>query len=844
MADNREQEFRQKIILILEEQTKGTGKLLDILKKSDKATKSALSSTAKHSKALSGLSKIAFGAGKALGVLGFAVKGLGLAMSALTAISSLGKKFVLFAAQTGKGVEAVQNLRKSYKNLEISAGDTLVSLRDLTAGMSDFASQSFTQLSMASQRPAQDFIASLQQSLTKAVGSREQAKQMASALNKAFANEPILLKSLVSGFNAAGGDIDKQIAALQQVDISLDDRSVLNVINALKSSKTIGEDSSSAFLTWSEVVNKLRVEIEQIGEEILVTFGPELKILLENTGNFIRTAVIKPLKWLTTTLLEANEGFMITFGGKGAVIEAHLAEVDRLGQSMGNLTKQMEKARDSGDEEKVKELRKSWDRLAQQQAQAQARAEGRIYLIEDEKNAQDKVGDTLEEQSKELARIQEAQRILNELTKNYAEQLKAATSDAKSLTEIFRITGREITGGNQESISNMISTANAAIIENTKLLSYNNQEIAERQKQLANAKGDEQATEVANRLLNAALEKRSQTLNRIEESYKVVASEIELSTQAQQNQLEIIERQKTKMQTIMDISKAIYGSAALAVEAQMQIVNLIEQEKKQIQDKLDIARRILAENDILENRKKVLELENELLAKNKEQLEIVRQLKDGYLDAVEASAFGAGKFEKILITQEKNLGKALDQNIAKKNILLGQSGTAASAGSITPFRFSTAGIGALTDSTGAAVNAAERNQQFVNNIADPQSKALAQSSQNFVMSTNVLADAINKNTAVQQHILKGTNAAGVGALKGTSAGSVATGEAMRTGKNPISSLSGGAAQSKVNRAVRAITNDLIPALQGLARMLDDKIAADENVATDRRGSSGSPTFGA
>lgn len=56
----------------------------------------------------------------------------------------------------------------------------------------------------------------------------------------------------------------------------------------------------------------------------------------------------------------------------------------------------------------------------------------------------------------------------------------------------------------------------------------------------------------------------------------------------------------------------------------------------------------------------------------------------GYLDAVQAQAFGAGRFEKIIVSQEQNIAAALQAGIAKANPLLGQAGSHAT-GLVSPF---------------------------------------------------------------------------------------------------------------------------------------------------------------
>jgi uncharacterized protein (UPF0335 family) len=50
-------------------------------------------------------------------------------------------------------------------------------------------------------------------------------------------------------------------------------------------------------------------------------------------------------------------------------------------------------------------------------------------------------------------------------------------------------------------------------------------------------------------------------------------------------------------------------------------------------------------------REQELTLVERINKKEAERLNILKDLRDGYLDAVQAQSFGAGKFEKIIITR-------------------------------------------------------------------------------------------------------------------------------------------------------------------------------------------------
>ena len=91
------------------------------------------------------------------------------------------------------------------------------------------------------------------------------------------------------------------------------------------------------------------------------------------------------------------------------------------------------------------------------------------------------------------------------------------------------------------------------------------------------------------------------------------------------------------------------------------------------------------EHQTREDRKQALQVEtsiNELMAERNRLLAGQRR---GYLDAVQAQSLVAGRFQKLIFSQDHAIALALDAGIAKANKLLGATGTVSGIG---PFRFS------------------------------------------------------------------------------------------------------------------------------------------------------------
>lgn len=239
----------------------------------------------------------------------------------------------------------------------------------------------------------------------------------------------------------------------------------------------------------------------------------------------------------------------------------------------------------------------------------------------------------------------------------------------------------------------------------------------------------------------------------------------------------------------LEIVKGIYGAAGLSAKAQMNVVDALQKQKEIVASQL---KTIAEERKMAPGNQALLEKE---LAKRKElqqltleQVNMLKELRDGYLDAVQAQAFGAGAFEKILITQEQNLGKALDTNIAKKNLLLGTTGDKARESKIEASRFSAQGYGMET--LGGEQMTDDRLQiqmeEWTKNAIDPFTEAAMKMSGGLVGQAASLAantDALN-NFAPQFDKRLAAVAGMAGVAGSPAAQEVIAGEAGRTGATP------------------------------------------------------------
>lgn len=138
---------------------------------------------------------------------------------------------------------------------------------------------------------------------------------------------------------------------------------------------------------------------------------------------------------------------------------------------------------------------------------------------------------------------------------------------------------------------------------------------------------------------------------------------------------------------------------------------------RMITEKINLLKEQLAEINAIENqtradRLKALEIESQINDAIAERNQLLQQQQKGYLDAVQAQAFAAGRFEKIIVDQTKNTAMALERGLAKKNPYLGQVGKDAEAYAVQPFRFG-------TDMQANIEGLNRYSQELRKNVADP-----------------------------------------------------------------------------------------------------------------------------
>jgi len=132
-------------------------------------------------------------------------------------------------------------------------------------------------------------------------------------------------------------------------------------------------------------------------------------------------------------------------------------------------------------------------------------------------------------------------------------------------------------------------------------------------------------------------------------------------------QLSLVEKQTsllTQMVSLADSFAIGVGASAdmrmMAVDSMEKEIGLLEKEKS---IRLSLVENAIADNeladDIIPLRQQVLETEGKILQKKIQQAEQTKVLRDGWISALGAMNTGAGRFTKILITQQQNLQSSL-----------------------------------------------------------------------------------------------------------------------------------------------------------------------------------------
>jgi hypothetical protein len=172
-------------------------------------------------------------------------------------------------------------------------------------------------------------------------------------------------------------------------------------------------------------------------------------------------------------------------------------------------------------------------------------------------------------------------------------------------------------------------------------------------------------------ILNKKAQLREASLKRFELEVEMTEKRIELA------------RIDTQM------AESVYGTAGMAYEAIKKTVEELENkrqiQKQELQEAIKLRQEAEATGgDARAALVKELDLRAALKRTTLEQLQLLKQVRDGYLSAVQAQQIGLGTFAKLIVTEEQNVGIADIANMKRRNFLTGMANP---AGEIQSRRF-------------------------------------------------------------------------------------------------------------------------------------------------------------
>lgn len=554
-----------------------------------------------------------------------------------------------------------------------------------------------------------------------------------------------------------------------------------------------------------------KIEIEKINSRIIYTQNK----LANSKDQSDQTTLLNELNRLQDLLIKGKEKLNST---KASLIsdEDNQKQLNDLIKSYKELNDQKGKVQIGGDSENID----SYNRKLDETNKKLSEVKNRLDMA--------KASDSLKKLADDVDRLAAANQKLSgsvfesramfesivETVKAYSNRSEAAANISNLLADAigsmgpnFALAGQSaddfiktFTESNvQQSIDGIVKASEAV-----NQLRFENLKI-ETQIEKARNENNTSLVDELNKTKAANLISQRDLYEQINKSVKANASASEKIVAKERERAKMVELIRNLSQEDLRISQTLYGTPALAVQSQLKIAQALEQQKQAliianekqsefisnrqkelnaIKSQIDLAqsqgktdadvadlqqKRTLLEGTIWSAQKNQLQTQTEIKRITSDQLETVKQLRDGYLDAVHAQAFSAGRFEKIIVTREKNASMALEKNMAKRNFLLGQIQKDAMAFDAESYQFSASGLGALQRPGGGGVNPEDitnRVQQAIQNVNDPTQKAAIEESLKIISgihqqaaytqreiagtyseSANAQVDALNNNTS-------------------------------------------------------------------------------------------------
>lgn len=416
------------------------------------------------------------------------------------------------------------------------------------------------------------------------------------------------------------------------------------------------------------------------------------------------------------------------------------------------------------------------------------------------------------ELEKERQRLEDEKKAktgaIAEDAKKYAEYSQNALSSLQAISA-----QSAITGAGQEKIAKAAEEA----------LRYNSEALQKMMLYRDELEKAEKTDDNRKALSKVRADIEKMNLERLQAQHQV--AEAMLATK--KSELELLQTQESILNTQLSMYESIYGTAAMAAEATLRVVDTLKQEAalgKQIYEQYR-QKRIEAEKTggiNLEMRKTENKLQNDYMQKQLTIIQKVKELRDGYLDAVQQQAIGIGSFNKLITTAEQNVGMAQAAGMVRKNFLTGiyQKSNAAN---IASYRYSASGAG--FEGTGGGAFGARQLANRTRNVLNQ--GRLSDWQKNLYGSTSGINNQVLDRMTSQ--------------LGGTMLSQQAQQELLSRGMNrPVTTLGGSKTVSTTSNSVEGALNNLVASAMQLKQSI---LSNSPTMANNTGPTAASGTFG-
>ncbi len=843
MAQSSE-DIIKNIVLKIKTESEGAEAVGSQIRKITSSFKPANLGATGLSKNLGSLTKLAGPVGIVAGaVLGIGEAAYDAGKAVLKMMNESSKAFVDYAVATGGASQSITRLKNEYsavqRNAELLGTTVTQSMKDVAQAVTKFANQGWAQFQIAGSEGGARFVAGLMNAFEKGTGSTEAAMSLMQNVTSALSEQGMgVIQQFKSDMAAAGNDLNKQAEVMRKYE-PFNPQLISQATSAIKVAAQAADGLAPPEIMmatkWNELTKTLSSAIDNIKTAFLEAFGGDTTSMMDTVIGWIKSIggnidIVRDqfVVWKTVGMNGIKDiAFVLSgFVGIWNLLQATVGmSIKAVGMFTGLFDKSAgREIKRWGDDiiQSAKDMNKSFTDFATSE-----REDPMVALAKSHKKAAEAMRKAREEQTKGVSGPTDPNAVYNKIaanlltitstTKNWGAATQAVSGSLATLANLSGLIGESFTIAGQsfeelykaqgkslalmgrwekEAAEGQIKTAQAGMKELESTI-----ERLKYRKATTTSAQDLVSIDTEISLLMANMGKMEKEIadgtQKVLQYEQARAARVEQSTTKLREQGKLIDTYISQAENLKGIAEATAGAPGLGIEY-IKIGNeLLDKRKQNIiaQQKTmeEEIRRTYSGNEAnLKIEQLRAEKQNELLSIQRKQIENLRELRDGYLNAVQAQAFGAGRFAKIIITQEQNMAKAMKDNMAVRNARLGAIGARALSSNVQSSRFSTT-FGKMTNSQGQEIDNISQAKEALKNEYSDANRQMGQSVidasvsarraaesqldglKEFTKVIGKLSDSIEKGGLSQQSLQsnavaggKNANAVGVGVQRAAS----------------------------------------------------------------------------